>query len=65
MTDATISLHRGLVAYRHGTLRYDGEEVAREAIMHTHGAGVATLTMMSLDELRALITREMQALPWT
>jgi hypothetical protein len=62
--DVMFALHRALTAYTHNTLLYDGEAVARDAITQVHGRGVAALTMFTLDELRALITREMQALPW-
>jgi hypothetical protein len=62
-TDAVLDLHRALVAYTRDTLRHDGENVARETIVKMYGAGVAALTMRSLDELRSLIVHEMRALP--
>jgi hypothetical protein len=61
--DTTHRLHRALVAYRHDTLRHDGEEIAYNTVTQSHGRGVAALTMRALAELRLLITREMQSLP--
>jgi hypothetical protein len=60
--DATFALHRALVAYQHGTLSYDGLDVARASIAQTHGAGVAKLVRRSLDELRQRLVAEMQSL---
>jgi hypothetical protein len=62
-TDAMVSLHRALVSYQRDTLLFDGEAVAREAVIRGHGVGVAALVLRALAELRILITREMQALP--
>jgi hypothetical protein len=60
-TDALFKLHRALCVYTRDTLRHDGEEVARDAIVRVHGAGVAVLTKASLDEVRKLIIHEMRA----
>jgi hypothetical protein len=62
-TDAVLALHRVLVSYRRCTLRSDGETVSCETITQAHGAGVATLVLRALGELRGLITHEMQTLP--
>jgi hypothetical protein len=60
--DATFALHRALVAYQRGTLRFDGLDVAYQSIIQTHGAGVAQLVRRSLDELRQRLVAEMQSL---
>jgi hypothetical protein len=62
-TDAMLNLHRALVTYTRDTLRHDGEDIARDAITRTHGAGVTALTMRALAELRVLLVNEMRSLP--
>jgi hypothetical protein len=60
-TDALFGLHRALCAYTRDTMRHDGEVVACGAITRAHGAGIATLTMHALAELRGLIAIEMRS----
>jgi hypothetical protein len=60
--DVMFALHRALITYQRTTLRFDGEDVAHDAITRTHGVGVTALVLRALAELRILITREMQAL---
>jgi hypothetical protein len=62
-TSAMLTLHRALVSYQLCTLRRDGETVSYETITRVHGAGVTTLVMRALAELRCLIVHEMQTLP--
>jgi hypothetical protein len=59
-----VTLHRSLVTYRRCTLRSDGEAVSHETITRVHGAGVATLVLRALAELRGLLVHSMQSLPW-
>jgi hypothetical protein len=59
-TNATFDLHAALSRYKSETLRFDGEELARDSINRNYGAAVALLTMTALEETRKIIVAEMQ-----
>jgi hypothetical protein len=59
--DALIDLHRALLCYRRGTVRFDGLDVARAAIERTHGVGIADLVLAALASLRAELDAHIRA----
>jgi hypothetical protein len=59
-TDALIALHRALINYKNGALRFDGEDIVRDSLNRNYGAGVALLVVESLTQVRQFIVREMR-----
>jgi hypothetical protein len=58
--DPYFALRRELLLYVHATRRSDGIEIIKNAVTHSHGAGTARLTLLTLDEIREIILVHMQ-----
>jgi hypothetical protein len=57
--DALLSLHQALIRYTHDTLRYDGMEVAWQAMESAVGGDIAAQTMGLLNRFRAELEQYM------